>query len=270
VYTRPGAKRLGGRPVGGVESPYLLTGFAVCALCGGGMVVGSRDMKRYRKPIYICAYHRERGCTVCPNGLVAPMDVANEAVRYAIMRDVLSIDILEVALEEALTTLKEPTDGRQSERRALQAELELVEVELARYAEAVAKVGPVDALLAEISRRQQRRRQIQEAIQALSSERHIASLDVTRIWRDLARKLTDWQGLLARQAPEARGILRELLVGKLVFTPREDARGRYYEFTGQGTLSELLAGVICTDGLVTPAGNDRIWTPEFQGVVETR
>ena len=47
---------------------------------------------------------------------------------------------------------------------------------------------------------------------------------------------------------------RQLLVGKLAFRLREDARGRYYEFAGQRTLSGLLAGVICTDGLVTPAG----------------
>src|SRR5439155_19910237 len=51
-----------------------------------------------------------------------------------------------------------------------------------------------------------------------------------------------------------RQILREVLVGRLIFAPRIDGSARYYEFTGQATLSGLLAGVVSPDMLVTPAG----------------
>ncbi len=46
-----------------------------------------------------------------------------------------------------------------------------------------------------------------------------------------------------RQVAQARQILRKLLVGRLTFTSKEDANGRYYEFTGQGTLGRLLEGI---------------------------
>jgi hypothetical protein len=61
---------------------------------------------------------------------------------------------------------------------------------------------------------------------------------------NLRERLTDWKGLLQRQTAEARQILRRLLLGRLVFTPREDEDGCYYEFAGQGSISTLLAGVV--------------------------
>ena len=53
---------------------------------------------------------------------------------------------------------------------------------------------------------------------------------------------------LAGAAAEARQILRRLLVGRLVFTPREDEAGRYYEFAGKGSISEVLSGVVLPKG----------------------
>ena len=41
---------------------------------------------------------------------------------------------------------------------------------------------------------------------------------------------------------EARQILRKLLVGRLVFTTKEDENGRYYEFAGKGSISEIVRG----------------------------
>ena len=55
---------------------------------------------------------------------------------------------------------------------------------------------------------------------------------------------------------EARQILREVLVRCLIFAPRIDGAARYYEFTGQATLSGLLAGVVTSDMMVTPAGHN--------------
>jgi len=74
--------------------------------------------------------------------------------------------------------------------------------------------------------------------------------------------------MLRREVPEAREILRNLIVGRIVFKPRPEAR--VYEFSGRGSFGRLLAGTTSPVSVVTPAGSDRIWTPEFQGVVETR
>jgi len=46
--------------------------------------------------------------------------------------------------------------------------------------------------------------------------------------------------MLRREVPEAREILRNLIVGQIVFTPRPEAR--VYELSGQGSFGRLLAG----------------------------
>jgi hypothetical protein len=74
--------------------------------------------------------------------------------------------------------------------------------------------------------------------------------------------------MLRHEVAEAREILRNLVVGRIVFTPRPEAR--VYEFSGRGSFGRLLARVTSAVSVVTPAGFDRIWTLEFQGVVETR
>jgi hypothetical protein len=56
-------------------------------------------------------------------------------------------------------------------------------------------------------------------------------------------------GLIGRQPVVARQILRKLLVGRFVMTPKISAEGRYYEVTGQASYGALLAGVV---GLVPP------------------
>lgn len=54
-----------------------------------------------------------------------------------------------------------------------------------------------------------------------------------------AGQLTDWQGMLKQEPPQARQALRALLAGRLVFTPREPDGERFYAFEGSGT--EILA-----------------------------
>src|SRR5881397_1821814 len=62
-----------------IESKYLLTGFAQCALCGGSMMARSRDYGSRRRYSYLCGYHHQRGRTVCVNGLESPMDTTDHA-----------------------------------------------------------------------------------------------------------------------------------------------------------------------------------------------
>ncbi len=58
--------------------------------------------------------------------------------------------------------------------------------------------------------------------------------------------------MLRREVPEAREILRNLIVGRIVFTPRPETR--LYEFSGRGSLGRLLAGTASSVSVVTPAG----------------
>jgi hypothetical protein len=48
-----------------------------------------------------------------------------------------------------------------------------------------------------------------------------------RIEAELRRRLDDWRGLLRRHVFEARGVLCELMTGKIRFTPEADGRVRF-------------------------------------------
>jgi len=73
--------------------------------------------------------------------------------------------------------------------------------------------------------------------------------------REIRRRLADWRAMLRREVPEAREILRNLVVGRITFKPRPEAR--VYEFSGRGSFGRLLAGTTCPVSVVTPAGPDR-------------
>jgi hypothetical protein len=92
--------------------------------------------------------------------------------------------------------------------------------------------------------REARRAHLKAELAKLGSRADITSLNAACVSSNLRERLTDWQGLLQRHTVEARQILRRLLVGRLLFTPKEDEKGRYYEFAGQGSVSELLSGVV--------------------------
>src|SRR5262249_54412563 len=53
--------KLWGRPSSGIESKYLLTGFCVCAACGGSLHVRTRDYRRHRVPFYGCSSYSSAG-----------------------------------------------------------------------------------------------------------------------------------------------------------------------------------------------------------------
>ena len=102
----------------------------------------------------------------------------------------------------------------------------------------------------------------------LDATARIGRHEIPRLEREIRHRLADWRAMLRREVPEAREILRNLVVGRIVFKPRPEAR--IYEFSGRGSFGRLLAGTTSPVSVVTPAGYGRIWMPEFQGVVETR
>ena len=61
--------------------------------------------------------------------------------------------------------------------------------------------------------------------------------------------------MLRREVPEARELLRNLIVGRIAFTPRPETR--VYEFSGRGSFGRVLAGTTSPVSVVTPAGTAR-------------
>jgi hypothetical protein len=84
---------------------------------------------------------------------------------------------------------------------------------------------------------------------------------------ELQERLTSWDDLLRSNPVEARPILRKLLEGRLVATPKHRKGGRWYEITGHASYGALLTGVV---GLVAPGGFDGCWSAEVRGIVRRR
>ncbi len=82
----------------------------------------------------------------------------------------------------------------------------------------------------------------------------MSQLDHRWLEKVLRARLADWQGLLWRHVPQARQMLKKLLVGRLVCTPMSDGARRFYEFKGESPIGRILAGLVGAKALVSPTG----------------
>ena len=248
-YLRATNGQLWDRTANGIESKYLLTGLAQCGLCGGGLIVHSRASAGRRTHAYLCSYHHLRGNTVCPGGLVLPVQLTNQAVLAAVEQEVLHPEVVRRAISRAIDELNAPTDTVVPRRTALQAELGVLEQELSRLAAAVAQGGDLKPLLDGIRARERRRQALQTELSGLEGLQPVTTHDLQQIQQDVEARLADWRGLLRRHVAQSRQILKKLLVGRIVFQPRDDGT---YEFSGQASLGRIIAGLACTKTVVAP------------------
>jgi hypothetical protein len=106
VRSPASGRLLVGRPaVHDFDSPYLLSGIAKCASCGGSLVGITRDFKRARKALYGCDRYHKRGRTICQNSLLIHQERLDQVVLEAIA-DALDERILARAVEKALERLR--------------------------------------------------------------------------------------------------------------------------------------------------------------------
>jgi len=77
------------------------------------------------------------------------------------------------------------------------------------------------------------------------------------------RRLADWRSLLSEETPQARQMLRTLLAGRIVFTPRPELPA--VDFAGRGDYSGLFAGLINSEALASPGGTADGWPLPVRG-----
>lgn len=227
-----------------LDSAYLLSGFARCTVCGGGLAAHTRShgtgASRRAVRFYGCTSYWKRGATVCRNGLVGRMDVIDAEVLATLQDDICRPAVVEEAIRLALAEL---APERQDVTRAqLEAELADLRRESERLADAIARGGPLNALLERLAARQARCATLEAELTLHATPRAVVSL--AGLEPRLRAKLADWRGLLQRNVQDARAVLRALLVGPLRFTPIVEARRRGYAFEGAIALDRLLSGVI--------------------------
>ncbi len=77
----------------------------------------------------------------------------------------------------------------------------------------------------------------------------LTRIDVTTLERELTAKLDDWKGLLRRQTPQARQVLKKLLCGPVMFAPKRQGTRRYYDFGATIAIGPMLAGTCNVGGV---------------------
>ena len=71
----------------------------------------------------------------------------------------------------------------------------------------------------------------------------VPQVDEAQLESSLRETLEDWRGALRRHVPQARQILRKLLVGKLAMTPVREGRKGAFDFRGEASRGRLLTGL---------------------------
>jgi hypothetical protein len=90
------------------------------------------------------------------------------------------------------------------------------------------------------ARADDRRRELAARLQIVDGAVH--ELNPRAVLTDLRQRLSDWRSILFGDPVSARGLVRQLIVGRLKLVPDVERQG--FRFTGTGTLVPLLAGVI--------------------------
>ena len=151
-------------------------------------------------------------------------------------------------------------------RKALLPELARLETELQRYAEAIGAGDPLPAILVAMRTRERGPHELNAQLAAVAVDT-APSATLAAIYRELSSRLTDWQGLLARHPERSRDILRKLLVGRLILTPRELDGARVFQFRGNATSGALLGHRRRCERYGAPGDSLAFVTRPFSGIV---
>ena len=102
---------------------------------------------------------------------------------------------------------------------------------------------------------EQRKRALVAELEALTERKQAAaSLDVERLRRELRRHVAEIRGLLGKDIPRTRQILRRLLVARMECEAFDEGQRVGYRFKARGSYAPLLPASLSTPEMVTPAG----------------
>ena len=120
--------------------------------------------------------------------------------------------------------------------------------------------GDSRALTAETQRREGRQQELEYELEGVLVQGSLDWRSEPSVRQDLETRIQDWKRLLRRRAPQGRQILRKLIEGRLLLTPHPGEVTPYYTFTGTGTLTGLLSGVL-PHKVASPTGFEPVLQP---------
>ncbi len=221
-FTGAGITRSGRPPAG--SSPYLLAGFAECALCKASLIGWNRGKGRTR--VYRCYTRHHEGKDGCENGLAMPVEVLDRAVLEALSSD----EFIESVVKALLMRSQGQHDDTVGDSKEKSHDRTQLEAELARLSEAVAKIGPDDALLGKIKATRERLADLRVTKKKMPNLTEKADQKALRGL--ITGGLWDWRTFLRDHPQMARGVLKDAVASRIKFFPERDQRGGFYRFEG--------------------------------------
>jgi hypothetical protein len=172
--------------------------------------------------------------------------------------------VLDAAVDRALARIRQGGHKDLDRRTQIERELSLIGSKMERLLDALAEgKAPKDEIVARMTAEKSRKTALVGELAGLERRTSVASLDPSRLKRDLRARVADVKTLLGRHPQQARQMLRKLLTGKIKMDPIAEAGRRGYRFRGNLSIGRLLSGEALQPGtreiLVTPGGSDHRW-----------
>ncbi len=242
-----------GRKKGGRPHRYLLSGIARCGACGGPLTVINGKASYEPIKVYACAWHRERGPSVCPNKLRRPVDAVNRMVVDWINANVLTEGLVLETLTEVRRRLAERAKTANDELPRLEKEASTLRAALDRLVDALAgSTEKPDAIVRGIAERQERLSALDAQIRAARAAPGALDLEVRRLEVEAKKRIRDLAGLLERSGEEGRKVIAALFDGPLTATPIETPEGPRYRVKGKAVIGRMLTAEV--SNVASPAG----------------
>lgn len=212
----------------------------MCVYCNRGMIVRSRAHGGRREYYYACGTYHQRGKVVCGNATEDILKKVDTAVLAAFSKQLGDPGVLDQVAAAAEARLASGVADGVEDVTVLRNAVAKVEAEITNLTNAIAAGAGLSSVLTALRGREDERGALLRRIQGLERGQTIATGAPSRLREELADRVSDWQGVLQRNPAQARQILKKLLVGSLVLTPKADGDERWFEFEGTASFAKLV------------------------------
>ena len=221
-----------------IDSRYLLSGFARCAVCGGALGVMSGSHRSVRTHMYGCLAYLKRGTSVCGNGLRLPIQRVDDAVLATLAGTELRPPVVMAVIDGVIQQLG--PQSRVGQLEHLLAERDQAGRAVSNLSRAIAVAGGLEPLLKDLGAVRARWGELSAAIATLEQTDVVRRFDRHAVDTRVREQLDRWRALLSTmRVADGRQYLREVLAAPLRFTPD----GKIYRFAGALSFGGLLAGM---------------------------
>jgi Arc/MetJ family transcription regulator len=188
-------------------------------------------------------YHpSKRGENICSNDVVLRQEIVDEAVLAAVAK-ILDAGIVKAAVQRALDRARSGAQQELLRRDQIERELELADRRIDRLLDALAEgSAPKDEVVGRLNVEKAKKTELAAELDRLARLAALSSAQTDQLQEELRSRVADVRALLDRHTPQARQMLRKLLVDKLEIEPVADGACRGYRFKGELTIERLLSG----------------------------